>query len=50
MAKNKHSGGHYYSARWIIIFWLLLVLLAWQMCASYRRSAEIEQKLQNNQA
>jgi hypothetical protein len=47
MAKLQRLGRQFLSLKWMIILLVAVLLFAWQMCASYQRSADIEKKLQN---
>lgn len=47
MAKFQKLAHGVLSARWIILLLAAMLLLAWQMCASYQRSADIKKQLHN---
>ncbi len=49
MEKLRKIVPGYFSEKWMMILLAILLLFAWQMCASYQRSADIEKKLHDKQ-
>jgi hypothetical protein len=47
MAKFKKMAPKVLPAKWMLLLFAAMLLFAWQMCASYQRSADIKKQLQD---